>query len=203
MFKNSHGQRIVLGSSSPRRRELLAGCGLEFEILSPDIDEQVLPDEKPQQLVERLALEKGACIAAKEPGAWVLAADTVVVLDDQILGKPIDEADAARMLAMLQGRSHQVWGGVALINITRRIEHVTSFRSQVSIKALTSAQIASYIKTKEPMDKAGSYAIQGIGAALVTEVQGSYSNVVGLNIASVIDLLQEHQIISLASGVSL
>jgi septum formation protein len=201
MFKNSHGQRIVLGSSSPRRRELLAGCGLEFEIFSPDIDEQVLAGEKAQQLVERLAFEKGACISAKQPDAWVLAADTVVVLDDQILGKPLDEADAARMLAMLQGRSHQVWGGIALINLSRRIEHVSSFHSYVAIKALSSNQIAAYIKTKEPMDKAGSYAIQGIGAGLVTEVQGSYSNVVGLNIAAVLDLLQQYQVISLASGV--
>jgi septum formation protein len=201
MFKNSYGQRIVLGSSSPRRRELLAGCGIEFEILSPDVDEQVITGELAQQLVERLAAEKGSVVAAQAPEAWVLAADTVVVLDNQILGKPIDEADAAQMLTMLQGRSHQVWGGVALINHTRHIKEISSYCSEVSIKNLTDAEITAYIKTKEPMDKAGSYAIQGIGAALVTEVRGSYSNVVGLNIAAVLDLLKQHQVISLVSGI--
>lgn len=197
MFKNSHGQRIILGSSSPRRRELLAGCGLQFEIMSPDIDEQVFAGESAQSLVERLAAEKGSCIAAKVPDAWVLAADTVVVRDNEILGKPADADDAVRMLSSIQGRTHQVWGGLALINIVRRVERVFSYSSQVTIKPLSLPEITAYVKTGEPMDKAGSYAIQGIGAALVTTVEGSYSNVVGLNIAAVLDLLIEHNIIEI------
>ena len=198
MFKSRSGQRLVLGSSSPRRRELLAACGLQFEIASPDIDESVLTDEKPQVLVERLAQQKGDNIAALHPDAWVIAADTVVAIDDQILGKPTDVKEAETMLHTIQGRWHTVWGGVAILNLSQRKQSVFTYSSRVLMRALDSMEIRAYVATSEPMDKAGSYAIQGIGAALVAEVQGSYSNVVGLNISEVIRELVRCQAVEVA-----
>lgn len=190
MFKVGHGQRIILASSSPRRRELLSGCGLTFEILSPDIDEQSRDGESPKDLVERLACEKGCCISEKHQDAWVIAADTIVVQDSKILGKPVDRSDAAQMLDSLQGRWHRVWGGVAILNQQRGIQQVSSYESSVFMQTLTASEIQSYIDTGEPMDKAGSYAIQGIGAALIGEVKGSYTNIVGLNLPAVIEQLK-------------
>lgn len=190
MFKVSHGQRIILASSSPRRRELLSGCGLAFEILSPDIDEQSQEGEAPKDLVERLAQEKGCCISEKHQDAWVIAADTIVVQDGKILGKPVDRNDAAQMLDSLQGRWHRVWGGVAILNQRRGVRQVSSYESSVFMQALTANEIQSYIDTGEPMDKAGSYAIQGIGAALIGEVKGSYTNIVGLNLPAVVEQLK-------------
>lgn len=190
MFKIRQGQRLILASSSPRRRELLSGCGLIFDIVSPDIDERILPDEAPQNLVERLAREKGSCISAKHPDAWIIAADTTVVQDDCILNKPEDREHAARMLSSLQGRWHVVWGGVAIINQSQKIMKVSSYETNVFMQPLGQAEIERYIDTGEPMDKAGSYAIQGIGAALIGEVKGSYTNIVGLNLSAVVDQLK-------------
>jgi septum formation protein len=192
MFKSSNGQRIVLGSSSPRRRELLTACGIEFKIESPDIDEKVLDGESPKSLVERLSGQKGLSIANRNQDAWVIAADTVVASGSQILGKPVDKNDAERMLNMLQGAWHTVWGGIAIINLQRKIEEVYSYNSEVLMRPLSATEIKAYINTGEPMDKAGSYAIQGVGAALVSEVRGSYSNVVGLNIQALLLLLTKH-----------
>lgn len=195
MFKVRQGQRIVLASSSPRRRELLAGCGITFEIQSPDIDERVGENEKPKDLVERLAGEKGRCISQRDPEAWIIAADTIVVQDGEILGKPADRRDAARMLGSLQGRWHVVWGGIAILHETHGISDIFSFESRVLMQPMSAADIESYIATGEPMDKAGSYAIQGIGAALVREVQGSYTNIVGLNLAAVVQKLQQRGVV--------
>ena len=189
MFKNRDGQPLVLASSSPRRRELLGGCGLDFKIESPDIDESALPGELPQAHVERLAREKGQAVASRTPGAWIVAADTIVVLDGVILGKPTDRADAARMLKAIQGRWHVVWGGIAILHKEKSIADVMSYSSEVLMRELSEDQIVRYIDTGEPLDKAGSYAIQGIGASLVKEIKGSYSNIVGLNINAVIETL--------------
>ncbi len=200
MFKNRDGQRLILGSSSPRRRELLHGCGLSFEIHTPDIDETALPDELPRAHVERLAREKGESISRRFPDAWVLSADTIVVLDEKILGKPRDAEDAQRMLASLQGRKHIVWGGVAITHGARKYAEAACYSSEVEMRALSRAEIKSYVKSGEPLDKAGSYAIQGIGASLVREVKGSYSNIVGLNIFAVIERLQALGVIEVVSS---
>jgi len=168
---------LILASSSPRRRELLGGLGLRFTVRAVDLDETPLPGEKPEETVLRLAREKAA--ARAHPGEIVLAADTVVVIDGELLGKPRDPEDARRMLARIAGREHTVFTGVAVEEPGRgRVTEIAS--SRVRMAPLTSEQIEWYVETGEPMDKAGSYAVQGIGALFVEEVFGNYTNVVGL-----------------------
>lgn len=169
---------LILASGSPRRRELLGGMGLRFTIRSADIDETPLPGEPPGDTVLRLAKAKAA--AKAHPGELVLAADTVVVLDGDLLGKPTDPVDARRMLARIAGREHTVLTAVALKepDCQRAVSAVES--SRVRMAPLSPEEIAWYVDTGEPMDKAGSYAIQGIGALFVEEVFGNYTNVVGL-----------------------
>jgi septum formation protein len=170
--------RLILASGSPRRRQLLGELGLSFDVRAVDIDESQLPDEAPDQMVLRLAGAKAA--AAVGPGELVLAADTIVVLDGKVLGKPTDAAHAATMLADLGGREHQVLTGVALADGNRGPVAMDLGRSQVRIGELDAATIDWYVGTGEPLDKAGSYGIQGLGALLVETVSGNYTNVVGL-----------------------
>ncbi len=175
---------LVLASASPRRRELLGGLGLAFAVRPVDLDETPRPGEEPQPYVLRLAREKAAARAA--PGELVLAADTIVVLDGELLGKPRDPEDARRMLRRLAGREHTVYTGVALEEpgtgpsdaVGRRTAAVDA--SEVRIAELSDEQIAWYVATGEPLDKAGSYAVQGLGALLVERIAGNYTNVVGL-----------------------
>ncbi len=174
-----HPLNLILASGSPRRRDLLAGLGLDFAVRPVDLDESVLPGEEPAVYVERLAGEKAR--ARAEIGEVVLAADTIVVLDGEILGKPEDAADARRMLSRMQGRWHTVLTAVALVLPEGEEEEaVTVVSTRVRIGALSAQQIAIYVATGEPLDKAGSYAIQGRGALLVEEIDGNYTNVVGL-----------------------
>ena len=177
--------RLVLASASPRRSALLADLDLVFTVRPPRTDESPLPYEGPPDLVARLANEKARTTI--HPGEIVLAADTVVVIDNDILGKPADEADARSMLARLSGRDHEVYTGVALaagagaeLRSATRVE-----RTQVRIRAMSSAEIAAYVAGGEPMDKAGAYAIQGWGAVYVEAITGNYTNVVGLPIPAV------------------
>jgi septum formation protein len=169
---------LVLASASPRRRELLAGLGLRFTIRAADLDETPLPGEDPGETVLRLAREKAAALA--HPGELVLAADTDVVIDGEILGKPRDPEDARRMLARIAGREHTVLSAVALEEPGRNRRTSGMATSRVRIAPLTPERIAWYVATGEPLDKAGSYAVQGIGALLVEEIFGNYTNVVGL-----------------------
>ena len=148
-------------------------------------------------MVERLAVMKAGVIADRDCSAWVLGADTTVVLDGKILGKPVDRADAVSMLLSLQGRTHEVLGGIALVHRDSAVVDRMTYRSVVRMRPLDRATIDSYVSSGEPMDKAGSYAIQGIGASLVEEVSGSYSNVVGLNLAATIELLLRRGIIEI------
>ncbi len=195
MFKVRNGEELILASASPRRKELLRGIGLQFDVCSADIDETPRTSESPEEMVLRLAAEKAETIAAGHPSAWILAADTTVVLDGEILGKPLDKSDAIRMLRLLQGRRHQVLGGVTLLNLAKRVSRSELMVSMVKIMPLNTTLIENYVDSGEPMDKAGSYAIQGIGAGLVEEVTGSYTNVVGLNLAAVIGWLSEYNIL--------
>lgn len=178
---------IILASGSPRRAELLRAAGIAFEASPPAVDESLRADESPEQYVRRLAVDKAETGARRHPGRVVLGADTTVVFDGEVLGKPVDGADAARMLRTLGGRTHQVITGVAVAGPAGTLE-AAAF-TEVAIRALTDEEIAQYIASGEPMDKAGAYAIQGRAAAFVTRVDGSYTNVVGLPVALVCRLL--------------
>ncbi len=168
---------LVLASASPRRRNLLATLGLQFLVRPVDLDESPRAGEVPEAYVRRLADEKAA--AQVSPGELVLAADTTVVLDGEILGKPGDPAEARTMLGRLAGREHTVLTGVALEQVGRNRRTVVE-SSRVRIAALDPDEIAWYVATGEPMDKAGSYAVQGLGAMFVDAIAGDYTNVVGL-----------------------
>ena len=191
-------RRLVLASASPRRRELLAQAGFSFEVHPAHIPEDPLPAEDPIAYVVRLAREKAdavfAQLSATQPSSngaaalQVLGADTTVTLDNHILGKPEDPADAARMLRMLSGRTHRVITGVAVV--TSNTTEVAAEVTGVQFLALSDEEIAEYIATGEPMDKAGAYAIQGRAARWIPRVQGCYFNVVGLPIALVSTILE-------------
>lgn len=182
---------MVLASGSPRRRELLAGLGLRFEVRAADVDETPHPGEAPRDYVLRLAREKAAAVARSgAPGELVLAADTTVVLDGEILGKPVDEEDARRMLRLLAGREHEVLTGVALQEVAGRGAAAVE-ATRVRMAPLDDREIGWYAATGEPRDKAGAYAIQGLGSLFVEAVDGNYSNVVGLPIPAVYRLFRE------------
>jgi len=171
---------LILASASPRRAELLRALGLDFEIRPVDIDESPLRNEDPEGYVLRLAAEKAAAVAT-DNGTLVLAADTVVVLDGQILGKPADAEESRQMLRRLSGRVHTVLTGVALRAGAEQVADVATTR--VSFRTLSSADIDWYADCREPYDKAGSYAMQGLGALFVDRIDGSASNVIGLPVA--------------------
>lgn len=180
---------LVLASASPRRQELLRNAGIPFEVQSADIPEDPLPGEGARECAERLAREKALAIAEKRPTDIVLGADTVVVIGGQILGKPTDAADAARMLRILSGRQHAVITGICLV--VGGQWSVASETTLVTMSAIDDAEIASYIACGEPMDKAGAYAIQGIASRWIPSIDGDYSNVVGLPVALVDRMLRE------------
>jgi septum formation protein len=176
--------RVVLASQSPRRRELLALIGVEHEVRPADIDEKYLPGEKPRAHAERLAREKAAALASDD--AAVIGSDTIVVVDGDVLGKPLDASDAARMLRRLAGRSHTVITAVA-VAWRGRIESEVE-ETGVTFHALSDAEIDAYVRTGEPMDKAGAYGIQGYGATIVREVDGDYFAVMGLPLQCLVRL---------------
>ncbi len=178
---------LILASGSPRRAELLARAGYCFEVVPPDIDERRQPGEAPRDYVARLAAEKAAAVAPRYPERVVLAADTTVVVDSTVLGKPRDADDAAGMLRRLSGRAHDVLTGVAVRRGGAAVSAVE--QTAVHLAALDEALIGWYVATGEPSDKAGAYGVQGIASRFVTRVEGSYSNVVGLPLALVDRLL--------------
>lgn len=181
--------RLILASASPRRAELLRAAGIEFEVSPADVDERFLAGEKPEGAVVRLAEQKAAAIAAGQPDAVVLGADTTVVVGGEALGKPADGADAARMLRLLSGRAHEVLTGICLRAAGRKLVHLEATR--VRMLKLSEAEIAWYLSTGEAFDKAGAYAVQGLASRFIGGIDGSYSNVVGLPISSVYELLKE------------
>jgi septum formation protein len=179
--------RLLLASSSPRRRELLAAAGWAFDVEAVDVDERQLPDEAPDAYVERVARAKAIAGAARHPGRPVVGADTTVVIDGVALGKPADAEDAARMLARLSGRSHQVLTGVAVARGELVLSTVE--RTTVWFVPMSRDEIRRYVETGEPMDKAGAYAIQGFASRFITRIEGSYANVVGLPVTTLATLL--------------
>jgi septum formation protein len=183
------GRRLVLASASPRRAELLRSVGLEFDVVPADIDESVGAGESPVDYVARLSAEKASSVADRVgPGTIVVAADTTVDVDGRILGKPVDLADARRLLGLLSGRRHLVHTGVTVS--TRTGAAGTVVETAVEFVELTPAMVAWYVGTGEPFDKAGGYAIQGAGGALVRRVDGSVTNVIGLPLAETLELIR-------------
>jgi septum formation protein len=180
---------LVLASASPRRQELLRNAGVAFEVHPAHIPENPLSDESAQDCAERLALAKAMAIAQKRPSDVVLGADTVVVVEGRLFGKPYDGDDAARMLRLLSGREHRVITGVCLVVGGQAA--VGSETTCVTMAKLSEQEIADYIATGEPMDKAGAYAIQGIASRWIPRIEGDYSNVVGLPVALVWRMLRE------------
>jgi len=189
---------LVLASASPRRQELLRNAGIEFVVHPADIPEDPLPGESPYACAERLAREKAQRVSRLRPGNLILGADTVVFVDGQMLAKPVDHADAARMLRLLSGRTHQVITGVCLQLRTENSELKTGFEdtrsetTEVTFSVLTEDDIRFYVASGEPMDKAGGYAIQGIASRWIPRIAGDYSNVVGLPVFLVSRMLREH-----------
>jgi septum formation protein len=180
---------LVLASASPRRQELLRSAGIRFAVQPAHIPEDPLPGEAAKDCAERLARDKALAVAHQRPNDCVLGADTVVVVEGQLLGKPSDAADAARMLRMLSGRKHQVITGVCLVVSGKPL--VASETTFVIVSEITGKDIADYVASGEPMDKAGAYAIQGIASRWIPRIEGDYSNVVGLPVALVFGMLRQ------------
>ncbi|MEX2466981.1 MAG: Maf family protein [Gemmatimonadota bacterium] len=181
--------RLVLASASPRRLDILRQLGLEPDVRPADVDETLLAGEEPGAHVRRLAREKAACISGLEPGALVVAGDTVVVRDGTVLGKPRSRDDAVSMLVSLAGRDHEVLSGLAVAGPSGVHDAVTV--TTVRFRDFDQAFVLRYVETGEPMDKAGAYGIQGLGAALVAEVSGDYYSIVGLPVPALLALLEQ------------
>jgi len=186
------GNPFILASASPRRRELLGQIGFVFEVIPALVEEVPGQGREPAEETVRIALDKAAWVATRQPpGRWVLGVDTIVVVDCEILGKPADEEDAVRMLKMISGRKHRVITGWVIVKSPDEVARKGFMESIVEIKKMDEQTIRAYVKTGEPMDKAGAYAVQGIGSFMVKAVQGSYTNVVGLPLCEVVEALEE------------
>jgi len=181
--------RLILASESPRRRELLSTVGVPFRVIPSGVDETPRRGEPPARFARRAARDKGLWVAKRHPDAYVLSADTIVVRDGRILGKPRDRADARRMLSLLAGREHRVYTAVSLLCAAKGYEETAVEVSRVRFRALSPAEVAGYARTGEGDDKAGAYAAQGAGMLLIDRVAGSFSNVVGLPMTRVVAML--------------
>jgi septum formation protein len=179
---------IILASQSPRRRELLAQIGIDFTVITADIDETPLPGEDHRAYTLRLADAKARAVLMNHPDSIVIGADTTVEMDGDLLGKPVDAADAARMLRLLSDRAHQVTTGIAVLTCDQT--HIAAETTSVFFSAMTDDEIAAYVATGEPMDKAGAYGIQGLAAKWIPRIEGDYNNVVGLPLARLASLLK-------------
>ncbi len=184
--------KIILASASPRRKELLRQVGFDFEVIPSRAEEHEITGESPQEHVIRLSLEKAREVSTRDDidGRWVIGSDTIVLRDEQILGKPENDEEAARMLRSLSGRTHQVLSGYAILDRRTGENRSAAVTTRVSFRSLTDAEISGYIASGEPADKAGAYAIQGLGAFMVSRIEGSYSNVVGLPLCEVVQALE-------------
>ena len=190
----TRNSKLVLASASPRRAELLRNAGIDFVVRPADIPEQRQDSEPPHEYALRLARQKARAVAAREPGAYVLGADTIVCADEHVLEKPADAADAARMLRLLSGRTHQVTTAVCLAGPDP--EDTATETTEVVMTAISEEEILAYVATGEPMDKAGAYAIQGRASRWVTRIDGCYFNVVGLPVPLVYRMLRRHGVIA-------
>ena len=190
-------EKLLLASQSPRRRELLEQTGIELQIVPSDIDEENISIKNPVEYVEALSFMKAEKISRAYPDSWILGADTIVVIQNQILGKPESDHHAIEMLRLLSNREHTVFTGFCIMNKHKQTVIKTAVETRVWFKPLSDQEIKWYVSTKEPFDKAGAYGIQGQGAFLVRKIFGSYSNVVGLPVCEVIEALMELKIIEM------
>jgi septum formation protein len=181
--------RLILASKSPRRYELLKQVGLDFEVIPSSVKEDFVQKESPVGHVIRLAETKARDVAREYPGHWVIAADTVVYINGPILGKPRDREEAVEMLRRLSGREHWVLTGYSVCHLEKRKNDKEAVQTAVKVKGLTPGEIEWYVQTGEPFDKAGGYAIQGIGSFMIESIRGSYTNVVGLPLCELIQML--------------
>jgi len=182
--------RLILASASPRRRELLQRAGVAFTVVPSNTLEAAQVGETPDGYTLRVAAEKALDVARRHPGTWVLGADTIVEIDGEVLGKPRDETEGKRMLHQLSGRTHRVITDFVLVDGGGQVRASQAVTSMVTFKPLSEAQIQEYLATGEPFDKAGAYAVQGLGASLIERVAGSYTNVVGLPLDEVVAVLR-------------
>jgi septum formation protein len=196
MFHINDENAIVLASESTRRVDILRTLGISFSIMPPGIDERRKPYESPKDFVLRMAYEKARKVGDLFPDKWIIGADTVVVHKGKVLGKPKADEDAVAMLKRLRANWHKVYTGYCILNASKQIVYQDVAETKVFIKDLTDKEIAKYVGTSEPFDKAGSYAVQGRGGYMVKEIKGSYSNVVGLPICEITDALLSLGILS-------
>ena len=194
MNKNKKNEAFILASGSPRRRELLRQLGFSFTVIPSRLEETNQRGMEPRGHATYYAKEKAKEVAQRYPEQWVLAADTIVVVAEEILGKPVNVTEATAMLSRLSGRSHHVITGVCLLHTQCGVEESQAVETEVFMRRLDTADIEGYIATGEPMDKAGAYGIQGIGGCLVQRIEGSYSNVVGLPLCETVELLRRHRV---------
>ena len=187
------GKQLVLASASPRRKELLEQIGLEFDVIPSKAKEEVLANETPEDHVIRLSIDKATEVANRNnvSGRWFIGSDTIVLSNNQILGKPRDHSHAAEMLKQLSGQEHQVLSGYAIIDRQTGKQCAEAVTTKVWFRNLTDSEIANYINTEEPADKAGAYAIQGMGVCFVAKIEGSYTNVVGMPLCKLTLALKE------------
>ncbi|OPY69054.1 MAG: Maf-like protein YhdE [Syntrophorhabdus sp. PtaU1.Bin050] len=189
MFQVKEGDSIVLASESTRRVDILRTLGISFSIIPPDIEETRRKDETPQEFARRVSYEKALKVGSHFPDKWVIGADTIVVLKGKVLGKPKNERDAFAMLKTLRGKWHKVITGYCVLNLSKDIVSRDIVETKVFVRDMTDEEIIRYIKTSEPLGKAGSYAVQGKGGYMVKEIKGSYTNVVGLPICEIAEAL--------------
>ena len=182
-------KRLILASKSPRRFELLKQVGLDFEVVPSRVREDFVQKESPQEHVIRLAKAKTIDVATGYPDRWVIAADTVVYIDGSILGKPKNQEEAIEMLRHLSGQEHWVLTGFSVCHLEKKKGDKEAVQTAVRVKSLTRSEMEWYVKTGEPFDKAGGYAIQGIGSFMIESIRGSYTNVVGLPLCELIQML--------------
>ena len=189
--------RLILASKSPRRRYLLRQAGLEFSVVPSEFDESSVARSSPETYVKFLAESKARDIAQKFPDSWIIGADTIVLINNTILGKPASDEEARMMLKSLSDRIHQVLTGYCICHKKRQCIYSETVSTDVHFKKLTPEEIDWYIRTGEPFDKAGAYAIQGLGTFLVKRINGSYTNVVGLPVCEVLEFLIKHGVVEL------
>ena len=182
---------LILASASPRRVEMLRNIGIDFRVVPSNVEENPAGVIRPIDLVRGCAQLKTDAVSKTFPDSWVLGADTIVVINGEVLGKPVNDTDAVRMLRKLSGRKHRVISAFCVAKMSESQKVLDYVETQVWFKKLTDDEIRGYVSTGEPLDKAGAYGIQGIGCFLVKEIKGSYTNVVGLPLAEVVDVLVE------------
>jgi septum formation protein len=184
-------KKLILASASPRRRELLQKIGLKFEVDASNCAEEIDPALVPEELVRRISIDKAKAVASRHKNAVIIAADTIGVIGKRVLGKPHTAAEARKMLAQISGKAHLVITGLTVLDTATDKTITKTVTTKVYIKKLTRAEIDAYVATGEPLDKAGAYGIQGLGAVIVEKIKGDYYNVVGLPLSALMEVLKE------------